>query len=53
MEEIDRHVDDVKKDHLKRVIKSAATKAEAARKLQVAPNRLHYFLNKFGLGDIL
>lgn len=53
MEEIDRHVDDIKKDHLKRVMKSAASKAEAARKLQVAPNRLHYFLNKFGLGDFL
>jgi DNA-binding NtrC family response regulator len=53
MEEIDQHAEEVKKGHLTRIISDSETYAQAARTLGVAPNRLHYFLNKFGLGDLL
>lgn len=53
MDEIDSHVDTVKRDHLTRIILDSETYADAARTLRVAPNRLHYFLSKFGLGNLL
>ena len=53
MEDIDNHLDMVKREHLERIVRSSTTKAAAARNLQVAPNRLHYFLNKFGLIDLI
>ncbi len=53
MDEINKLADNVKKEHLTRIISGAGTYAEAARKLKVAPNRLHYFLTKFGLGNLL
>jgi DNA-binding NtrC family response regulator len=53
MDAIDKDAEKVKKDHLARVISASDSYAHAARKLGVAPNRLHYFLNKFGLGDLL
>jgi DNA-binding NtrC family response regulator len=53
MEEIDAHVDNVKRSHLERIIRESNTYAEVARRLKVTPSRLHYFLNKFRLGGLI
>jgi DNA-binding NtrC family response regulator len=53
MDEIDSHIDSVKRSHLERIVRESETYAEAARTLKVAPNRLYYFLGKFGLGNLL
>jgi DNA-binding NtrC family response regulator len=53
MEEIDLHITGVKRELIRKTLVSSTTKAEAARKLSVAPNRLHYFLEKLGLMDVI
>jgi DNA-binding NtrC family response regulator len=53
MEEIDEHTENIKRDHLIRVLQLSKSKADAARNLRVAPNRLHYFLQKFGIKDLV
>ncbi len=53
LEEIDQHIQNVKREMIKSTLLKSPTKAEAARKLKVAPNRLHYFLDKWGLTDLI
>lgn len=53
LEEIDTHLESVKRDLIKSTLIKSPSKAEAARRLNIAPNRLHYFLEKFGLKDII
>lgn len=50
LEQIDEHVEDVKKSLVFGVMKSVGSKAEASRKLGVSQNRLSYFLEKWGVG---
>ncbi|MDZ4661242.1 MAG: sigma-54 dependent transcriptional regulator [Pseudomonadota bacterium] len=52
LEQIDDHVERVKKGLVVDVMKSVGTKAAASRKLGISQNRLHYFLNKWGLGKV-
>jgi two-component system, NtrC family, response regulator HydG len=52
LEEIDAHLDGLKKQMVLDTLKNSGTRAEAARKLDIPPNRLHYFITKWGLGDI-
>ncbi len=49
LEEIDAHVDGIKKHHIIEVLKSSSTRAEAARRLKIAQNGLQYFINKWNL----
>lgn len=49
LEEFDEHLDGLKKQFVVDVLKNTPSRAEAARKLDVAPNRLHYFITKWGL----
>ncbi len=49
MQEIDDHIVDVKREFIRKALNETTSKAEAARRLGVAPNRLHYFLEKLGL----
>lgn len=49
MQEIDEHVENVKREFIRKALTETSSKAEAARRLRVAPNRLHYFLEKLGL----
>lgn len=53
LEEIDTHLEEVKRDLMKSTLLSSKSKAEAARKLNIAPNRLQYFLDKWNLRDII
>ena len=39
LEEIDLHLDELKKQHVMDAIRDSASKAEAARKLGISPNR--------------
>ncbi len=49
LEEIDRYLHEKKRQMMADVMKSSSAKAEAARRLDIAPNRLHYFTEKYGL----
>lgn len=49
LEEIDSYLEGVKRQMMDDVLKSSGSKAEAARELAIAPNRLHYFTEKYGL----
>lgn len=49
LEEFDDHLDGLKRQFVIDVLKNTPSRAEAARKLDVAPNRLHYFISKWGL----
>lgn len=49
LEEIDRYLHEKKRQMMADVMKSSSSKAEAARRLDIAPNRLHYFTEKYGL----
>jgi DNA-binding NtrC family response regulator len=49
MQEIDEHVENVKREFIRKALNETDSKAEAARRLRVAPNRLHYFLEKLRL----
>lgn len=53
LEEIDLHVQNLKRELIKKTLLKSPSKAEAARTLKVAPNRLHYFLDKWGLTDLI
>lgn len=53
LEQIDEHVEDVKKNLVFDVMKSVGSKAEASRKLGISQNRLSYFLEKWGVGKQL
>jgi transcriptional regulator with PAS, ATPase and Fis domain len=53
LDEIDLHIQNVKRELIKRTLLKSPSKAEAARTLKVAPNRLHYFLDKWGLTDLI
>lgn len=49
LEEIDAHVDAIKKLHIVEVLKGSSTRAEAARRLNIAQNGLQYFIKKWKL----
>lgn len=49
LEQIDEHVELVKRNLVIDIMKSTETKAEASRKLGISQNRLSYFLSKWGL----
>lgn len=49
LREIDDHLEGIKKRLVSDVVKGTRTKAEAARKLDIPPNGLHYFVVKYGL----
>lgn len=49
LKEIDNYLEGIKKQMVLEAVKSARTKAEAARKLDIPPNGLHYFVVKYGL----
>lgn len=49
LEEIDDHIDGIKKRFVIDTLKNADSRAEAARTLGVPQNRLHYFITKWGL----
>jgi DNA-binding NtrC family response regulator len=49
LEEIDGHLDGIKKRFVVETIKNTGSRAAAARKLDVPQNRLHYFLRKWNL----
>ncbi len=48
LEEIDEHVDEIKKQLVVDTLKDA-TRAEAARRLGITQSRLHYFITKWEL----
>ena len=49
MEEIDLHVDAYKRKRVQKILDESDTKAAAARKLNIPPNLLHYFISKWKL----
>lgn len=49
LEQIDEHVEHIKKNLVVDIMKSAKSKAEASRKLGIPQNRLSYFIEKWGL----
>lgn len=49
LKEIDNYLEGIKKQMVLDAVKSTRTKAEAARKLDIPPNGLHYFVVKYGL----
>lgn len=49
LKEIDDHLEGIKKRMVLDAVNSTRTKAEAARKLDIPPNGLHYFVVKYGL----
>lgn len=49
LKEIDNYLEGIKKRMVFDAVKSAKSKAEAARKLDIPPNGLHYFVVKYGL----
>lgn len=51
LKEIDNYLEGIKKQMVLDAVKSTRTKAEAARKLDIPPNGLHYFVVKYGLGQ--
>lgn len=50
MAEFDTHLDQQKKAFVTKVLEQSKTKADAARALKIAPNQLHYYLLKYGIG---
>ncbi len=48
MDEIDDHAEDIKKQLVVKILNESSSKAEASRRLGIAPNRLQYFLSKWG-----
>jgi two-component system response regulator HydG len=48
LQEIDNYLEGIKKQMVLDVVKSTRTKAEAARRLDIPPNGLHYFEVKYG-----
>ncbi|WP_347359437.1 sigma-54 dependent transcriptional regulator [Bdellovibrio sp.] len=49
LEEIDAHLDGIKKSHIAQTLKMTPSRAEAARRLNIAQNGLQYFINKWNL----
>lgn len=49
LKEIDNYLQGIKRQMVLNAVKSTSTKAEAARKLDIPPNGLHYFVVKYGL----
>ncbi len=49
MKELDSQLEEIKKNHVREILRSTPKKAEAARKLDIEQNLLSYFLNKWGL----
>lgn len=49
LKEIDNYLEGIKKQMVMDAVKSTRTKAEAARKLDIPPNGLHYFVTKYGI----
>lgn len=49
LKELDEQLEELKKQHIKEVLKSTPKKAEAARRLDIEQNLLSYFINKWGL----
>ena len=52
LDQIDEHVELVKKNMVLDILKSTNSKAEASRKLGIGQNRLSYFLGKWGLEKV-
>ena len=52
LEEIDNQLEEIKRRFVLETLRSSASKAEAARKLDVPQNRLHYFITKWKLGEV-
>lgn len=49
LKELDIQLEEIKKNHVREILKSTPKKAEAARKLDIEQNLLAYFVNKWGL----
>jgi DNA-binding NtrC family response regulator len=49
MDEIDSHLDGVKRNLVEKTINESSSRAEASRRLGIPANRLHYFINKWSL----
>jgi DNA-binding NtrC family response regulator len=49
LKEIDNYLEGIKRQMVLDAVKSTRTKAEAARKLDIPPNGLHYFISKWGI----
>lgn len=49
LKEIDNYLEGIKRQMVLDAVKSAPTKAAAARKLDIPPNGLHYFVVKYGI----
>lgn len=49
LEEIDAHLDELKKSHISQTLRAAPSRAEAARRLNIAQNGLQYFIKKWNL----
>jgi len=49
LKELDEQLEEIKKLHVKEILKSTSKRAEAARKLDIEQNLLSYFINKWGL----
>jgi transposase-like protein len=47
--ELDLQLEEIKKNHVREILKSTPKKAEGARKLDIEQNLLSYFVNKWGL----
>ncbi len=49
LDEIDAHLDEIKRSHIAQILKTTPSRAEAARRLNIAQNGLQYFINKWNL----
>ncbi|HWU42802.1 MAG TPA: sigma 54-interacting transcriptional regulator, partial [Bdellovibrio sp.] len=49
LDEIDAHLEELKKSHISQILRAAPSRAEAARKLNIAQNGLQYFIKKWNL----
>lgn len=49
LKELDLQLEEIKKNHVREILKSTPKKIEAARKLDIEQNLLSYFVNKWGL----
>ncbi|WP_415062628.1 sigma-54-dependent transcriptional regulator [Bdellovibrio sp.] len=49
LDEIDAHLEALKKSHISEILRAAPSRAEAARKLNIAQNGLQYFIKKWNL----
>ncbi len=50
LEEIDKQLDEQKRDLIADVLKRNTTQVGASKQLGISKNRLHYFIDKWGLG---